>query len=467
MNNITIRQIAGWLNGQLQLPDAADGEIVIKQVSTDTRKIKSGDLFVALKGDNFDAHEFVEQGKAEVAAAVIVEHRTDITCPQIIVKDTRLALGDLAREYRKQFTGKLFGITGSNGKTTVKEMLAAICQVQGDTLATMGNLNNDIGLPQTLFNLQKQSYAVIEMGANHHGEISYLTNIAHPDVAVITHAGSAHLEGFGDIPGVAKAKGEIYEGLNEAGTAVINADDPHNAVWFEKAGSHKVITFGLHNDADFSAEWKASDTGNQIKMKSLVDGNKDSLTVTEISMKLFGVHNVMNALAAAAAASAAGIDLASIKQGLENMQPVKGRLQWNPGPGGMRVLDDTYNANPTSLSAGLAVLATVPGEHWLILGDMGELGEKSEEMHEEAGRLARRAGVSRMLTFGELSRFGSEFFGEGGEHFTDQQALLDSVNSGWKGAGAVLVKGSRAMQMEQFVDALKQQAVSQAAEGED
>ncbi len=465
MNNITIKQIAQWLNGQLLSPDVSY-DVVISQVSTDTRKIESGDLFVALKGDNFDAHDFIAQGKAGVAAAVIVERNSDITCPQIIVKDTRLALGNLAREYRKQFSGKLFGITGSNGKTTVKEMLAAICLIQGDTLATVGNLNNDIGLPQTLFNLHQQAYAVIEMGANHHGEISYLTNIAHPDVAVITHAGSAHLEGFGDIPGVAKAKGEIYEGLNAAGTAVINADDINNAVWFEKAGAHKVVTFGLHNDADFSAEWKASDAGTQLKMKSCLVGNKDP-QITEISMKLFGVHNVMNALAAAAAASAAGIDLPSIKQGLEDMQPVKGRLQWNQGPKEMRVLDDTYNANPTSLSAGLAVLATVPGEHWLILGDMGELGEKSEEMHEEAGRLARRAGVSRMLTFGEISRFGSEFFGEGGEHFTDQQALLNSVMSGWKGAGAVLVKGSRAMQMEQFVDALKQQAVSQAAEGED
>ena len=462
MNQITISQIASWVNGKLSCANESDANKTVQQVSTDTRKVEAGDLFVALKGENFDAHEFVEQDKAAVAAAVIVERKVNSSCPQIVVKDTRLALGDLAREYRKQFKGKVFGITGSNGKTTVKEMLAAICQTQGDTLATVGNLNNDIGVPLTLFNLHQQAYAVIEMGANHHGEISYLTNIATPDVAVITHAGSAHLEGFGDIPGVARAKGEIYEGLGDEGVAVINADDPNNAVWFEKAEPHKVVTFGLH-DADFSAEWKASDSGNQITMRSLQSGEP---VETKISMRLFGVHNVMNALAAAAAAFAMGIDLNSIKQGLENMQTVKGRLQWSQGPKGLRVLDDTYNANPTSLSAGLAVLATVPGEHWLILGDMGELGEKSEEMHEEAGRLARRAGVSRMLTFGDLSRFGSEFFGEGGDHFSDQEALLNVVENEWKGEGAVLVKGSRAMQMEQFVDALKQKAANQAVKGE-
>lgn len=463
MNSTSLQTIAQWVNGQLHFGSNTENNVNINQVSTDTRKIVAGDLFIALKGENFDAHTFVEQGKADVAAAVIVEHHCDVACSQIIVEDSRLALGDLARAYRQHFTGKVFGITGSNGKTTVKEMIAAICKIKGETLATIGNLNNDIGLPQTLFNVQQHAYAVIEMGANHHGEISYLTNIAKPDIAVITHAGSAHLEGFGDIPGVAKAKGEIYEGLGENGIAVINADDPHNAVWFDKASSHKVLTFGLHNKADFSADWKAGDTGNQIDLISCIEGNTET---TQISMNLFGVHNVMNALAAAAASSAAGIDLMTIKQGLEKMQSVKGRLQWNLGPQGMRVLDDTYNANPTSLSAGLAVLATVPGEHWLILGDMGELGNKSEEMHEEAGRLARRAGVSRMLTFGVLSRFASEFFGEGGEHFTDQQALLNTVNSEWKGEGAVLVKGSRSMQMEQFVDALKQQAVEQAAEEE-
>ncbi len=464
MNSTSLQTIVQWVNGQLFFGGETDSGVSIKQVCTDTRQIDVGDLFVALKGENFDAHTFVEQGKAGVAAAVIVErHCEGLTCPQIIVQDSRLALGDLARAYRQDFKGKVFGITGSNGKTTVKEMIAAICKIKGETLATIGNLNNDIGLPQTLFNVHQQAYAVIEMGANHHGEISYLTNIATPDIAVITHAGSAHLEGFGDIPGVAKAKGEIYEGLSESGIAVINADDSHNAVWFDKAGAHKVITFGLQNKADFSADWKAAETGNQIDMVSCIEGN---IETTKISMNLFGVHNVMNALAAAAASSAAGIDLTTIKQGLEDMQSVKGRLQWSSGPQGMRVLDDTYNANPTSLGAGLAVLATVPGEHWLILGDMGELGTKSEEMHEEAGRLARRAGVSRMLTFGTLSRVGSEFFGEGGEHFTDQQALLNTVNNEWKGEGAVLVKGSRNMKMEQFVDALKQQAVEQAAEGE-
>ncbi len=447
MKPMPLQQVAEVVGGRLE----NDNGKTVAVVSTDSRTMPPGALFVALKGERFDAHEFIDAGRLDTASALLVERKTASALPQILVADTRKALGDLARHCRRQFAGRLIAVTGSNGKTTVKEMCGAILQTKGQTLMTQGNLNNDIGLPLTLFNLEDQDYAVVELGANHPGEIDYLTRIALPDAAGITHAGSAHLEGFGSVEGVARAKGEIFAGLTAGGTAVINVDDQYRQIWLDLAKGRKILTFSLKGDSDFSADWKPVAQGSEVSMQ--VCGQQIDFTLA-----LPGVHNVMNALTAAALSYAVGFDAQQIKAGLQHMRAVRGRLQWNQGRyQGMRVLDDTYNANPTSLSAGLAVLAREPGEHWLVLGDMAELGPESVAMHEEAGRLARRAGVSRLFSFGENSRYASEYFGEGGQHFDDEDDLLAEIESQWRGEGAVLVKGSRAMRMERFVDALKQQ----------
>ncbi len=447
MKSTSLKQIAEWVDGSL----SAESSVSISDVGIDSRTLVPGSLFIAIKGQNFDAHEFIDQGRLDAgesnAAALIVSREVKANLPQILVKDTRIALGELAKKYRQTLNCVVLTVTGSNGKTSVKEMLASICCEKGATLATSGNLNNDYGVPLTILSINAEDYAVIEMGANHHGEISYLTNIACGDVAIITNAGAAHLEGFGSIDGVAKAKGEIFEGLSKTGTAVINLDDSRHQVWLDLAKGKKVVSFGLKEEADYSAKIKVTNEGTLVSMKSL-QGK------IEFNLRLLGVHNVLNALSASAACYAIGIDLASIKQGLEKMSPVKGRLQWKTGEKGMRLLDDTYNANPTSLAAALNVLANLGTDNWLILGDMGELGDGSSEMHEEAGRLARRAGISRLLTFGENARYASDFFGEGGKHFAKPEELLDTVHQEWKGDGAILVKGSRAMQMERFVDAL-------------
>ncbi len=447
MKPVSLQQIAGIVGGRLE----GAGDVVVTEVSTDSRTMSPGALFVALKGENFDAHEFIDAGKLEAASALLVARSTASSLPQIVVADTRKALGDLARYCRRQFGGRLVAVTGSNGKTTVKEMCGAIMRTRGSTLMTQGNLNNDIGLPLTLFNLEEQDYAVVELGANHPGEIDYLTRIALPDAAAITHAGSAHLEGFGSVEGVAKAKGEIFAGLGPEGTAVINIDDRYRQIWLDLAQGRKILTFSLKADSDFSADWKPVAQGSEVSMR--VCGQQIDFTLA-----LPGVHNVMNALTAAALSYAVGFEAAQIREGLQAMRAVSGRLQWNPGRyQGMRILDDTYNANPTSLSAGLAVLAREPGEHWLVLGDMGELGPESQAMHEEAGRLARRAGVSRLFSFGQNSRYASEYFGEGGRHFSSEEELLAEIEKQWRGEGAILIKGSRAMRMERFVNALKQQ----------
>ena len=360
---MSLQEVARVVNGQLQGKD-----LIVHGVSTDSRSTDKQNLFVALTGPNFDGHNFVTTAVERGAVAVIVDRQMQSTCPQVIVEDTRIALGKLANAWRKKFAFPLIAVTGSNGKTTVKEMLTAILSVRHPVLATQGNLNNDIGVPLTLFRLSKQhEFAVIEMGANHAGEIAYLTDIAQPDVAIITNAGPAHLEGFGSLEGVAKAKGEIYGGLSETGTAIINADDCFNPLWREYCADHKTLTFALDNDADITASWSVDDKGSLINAKTPAGE-------VSIHLPLLGRHNVMNALAAIAGTLAAGITLTEIKTGLESLQPVRGRLQIKSGLNGSRVIDDTYNANPASLNAALAVLGDFTGQHFLALGDMGELG---------------------------------------------------------------------------------------------
>jgi UDP-N-acetylmuramoyl-tripeptide--D-alanyl-D-alanine ligase len=440
----------------MQLSDAAQvldarqvgDDVLFTGVSTDTRTLSAGNLFVALRGPNFDGHRYIEQAQQRGAVAATVSHVVKADLPQLEVEDTRLALGGLAAHWRHRFDIPLVAVTGSNGKTTVKEMLAAILRRCGTTLVTQGNFNNDIGVPHTLFGLgPEHDYAVLELGANHPGEIAYLTSLVQPVVALINNAGPAHLEGFGSLEGVARAKGELFDSAGAATTCVINADDPYAPLWRTLAAPRPVITFGLDHEADVSARWQGDIDASDMQL-STPHGSVD----TRIALP--GRHNVMNALAAAAAALAAGIDVEVIAAGLSDVQPVKGRWQSLPGIAGARIINDTYNANPGSLEAGLALLSTAAGEPWLVLGDMGELGDTGRQLHETMGKAARRAGVQRLFALGELAGLAAETFGDGASAFADVDALISALRGALHADVTVLVKGSRAMRMERVVEAL-------------
>ena len=364
------------------------------------------------------------------------------------MKDTRLALGMLANAWRRQFSIPLIAVTGSNGKTTVKEMITAIMSVRHNTLATQGNLNNDIGVPLTLLRLRSEHQcAVIEMGANHAGEIAYLTKLAAPQVAVITNAGPAHLEGFGTLEGVANAKGEIYGGLTGSGVAVINDDDQFAGMWRGLCEGKTVIGFGLRQSTDVTANWHASGTGSEINIKT-------SLGEIQVLLNLPGRHNVANALAASAAAIAAGATAHDIKAGLESLRGVAGRLQIMPGKSGSRIIDDTYNANPASLHVALEVLQNFSGRHFLAMGDMGELGGDAEMLHRDAGVQARAHGVNRLFTVGKLASRAAESFGQDALSFDDQPAMINAIEHELAADVTLLVKGSRLAHMERVVQAL-------------
>jgi UDP-N-acetylmuramoyl-tripeptide--D-alanyl-D-alanine ligase len=423
-------------------------------VSTDSRMVGCGDLFVALKGEKFDGHEFVAVAKKKGAVAAMVCQGSETGNQEsgislILVKDTRLGLGQLAVYWRGHFTVPLVAVTGSNGKTTVKEMIASILrQTAGSAdrvLATEGNLNNDIGVPQMLLRLRAQhAYAVIEMGMNHAGEIAYLTGLAKPSVALITNAGTAHLEGLGSVEAVARAKGEVFEGLDQMGVAIINADDPYAPLWRKLAGSRRVVDFGLGAGATVSACYQLNLLNSTMTL-TLPDG------VEEVELQVPGEHNVRNALAAAAATAAMGIGKKTIALGLSRFSGVKGRMQKKRGLHEAMVIDDSYNANPESVRAALAVLAAFPGKKILVLGDMGELGGNAVALHELIGEEARLAGVDRLLAVGELSAHTVAKFGAGARHFERIEELLAEVRTQLAADATVLVKGSRFMQMERVV----------------
>ncbi len=440
----------------MQLSEAAqvlDGrcvssDVLFHGVSTDTRQLQEGNLFVALQGPNFDGHDYLEVAREQGAAAAAVSRLRETALPLLEVDDTRLALGRLAANWRSRFALPLVAITGSNGKTTVRAMTDAILSRTGRTLSTRGNLNNDIGLPLTLARLSADDrFAVIEMGANHPGEIDYLTRIAQPTIAVVTNAGPAHLEGFGDLEGVARAKGEVFARLAAGDTAVINADDRFAPLWRELAGTARVIDFGLERPAAVQADWSGDVSGSRVVLKT----PRGEL---ELQLPLPGRHNVMNALAATAAALAAGVDLDAVYRGLESLSPVAGRFTVRHLPDGVTLIDDSYNANPESLQVALDVLATAPGETWLVLGDMGELGTEAAALHREAGRRARHAGIDRVFGLGELAQEAVDAFGDRGMAFDTLAALLAGLDALRRSELTILVKGSRRMRMERVVDAL-------------
>ncbi|HED36527.1 MAG TPA: UDP-N-acetylmuramoyl-tripeptide--D-alanyl-D-alanine ligase [Gammaproteobacteria bacterium] len=417
-------------------------------VSTDTRKLNSGDLYVALEGDNFDGHDFISQAQQAGAAGAVVHKEIITDLPVIKVENTRKALGELAQAWRQAFAGQVVGITGSNGKTTVKEMLAGILAKQGDVLATQGNFNNDIGLPLTLLGLDKQDFAVIEMGANHPGEIAYLTLITQPDIALITNAGDSHLEGFGSRRGVATAKGEIYQGLPDKGVALINKDDEYSTYWQSMNKARNVMTFSMcDKNADVYGEWQKQDTG--IILKVFVSGE-----TLRVKLAVHGKHNAMNALAAICAAQALSVPHEKITEALNAFKPVKGRLNMHRVNPQLCVIDDTYNANPSSLEAGIKVLNEFSGAHWLVMGDMGELGGDEQQLHFEAGRKARELGVDRLLAVGSSSAQAVRAFGENAKFFETKDELVAYIKQNQTQELGILVKGSRFMHMEHVVESL-------------
>jgi UDP-N-acetylmuramoyl-tripeptide--D-alanyl-D-alanine ligase len=445
------------------------GDARFDAVNTDSRSIKRGDLFVALRGERFDGHRFIAQAAAAGAAAAMVEEKqTAAGLPLLIVKNTRHALGRLAAYWRSKFTMPLVALTGSSGKTTVKEMLAGILResVRVDSrssdpaagvLATRGNLNNDIGVPLMLLELRaRHRYAVIEMGMNHAGEIRYLTQIATPDVALVNNAGHAHIEYLGSEEAIARAKGEIFEGLKAGGTAVINADEQFAALWRSLAVGKKQLEFGIEQPAAVSATCRLRYLESEIVLNT-PRGRASAV------LRAAGLHNVRNALAASAAAVALDVAPSVIGAGLNGFAGVKGRLQKTPGMHGATLIDDTYNANPESVRAAIAVLAQAPGRTLLVLGDMGELGQDAPALHAEIGNCARQAGVGRLFALGELSALAVQAFGKEARHFSRIEELLAEVESALAPDLTVLVKGSRFMQMERIVNAF-QVAVAEAAE---
>ncbi|MEY4210016.1 MAG: hypothetical protein RLZ92_395 [Pseudomonadota bacterium] len=446
---------------KLQLSDivtAVQGELIgadvaVNGVGIDTRTLQASDLYIAIKGKQFDGHDFVDKAQQAGAIAILVEQHININLPQIVVKDSRLALAELAGFWRKQLPVKVVGVTGSNGKTTVKEMIAAILATQGETLFTQGNLNNDIGVPLTLLKLNaNHRYAVIEMGANHPGEIAYTSQYAQPQVSVITNVGAAHIEGFGDIHGVAKTKGEIIETLATDGVAVINRDDEFYDFWCDLAKSRKKVAFGFSEQADLRAENISTElrSNGYVTEFDLKTVGCEGLT---IKLNLAGEHNVKNALAAIAAALQFHIDLQDIKRGLETVKPVTGRMQPLRGRKGNLIIDDTYNANPSSLNAALTVL-DANQTNWLILGAFGELGADSVEIHRQMGDSIKAMPVQRLFATGELARHSVDAFGFGGQYFETQQQLIAALDEAVTGQETLLVKGSRSQKMENVVAAM-------------
>ena len=454
----TLRNFAQACGGRLDGADRA-----FAGVSSDSRTLSAGDLFVALRGPRFNGNEFVGAALAAGAAGALVDAPQPLALAQIIVADAQAALSRAGNAWREALDIPIVGVAGSNGKTTAKEMTAAILSRAGSTLATRGNLNNHIGVPLTLLRLEPgHRFAVIEMGANRAGEVAELVKVARPTVGLITNAGAEHLEGFGSLEGVARAEGETVAGLATDATAVLNADDEFVDLWRGMTAA-RVVTFGIANVADF----RASDLRTTIAADGFRTRFRFSspLGAADIELHVGGRHNVANALGAAAAAAAAGATLEHIVAGLGAMRAVPGRLQLKQAACGAWIIDDSYNANPSSVRAGIEVLTSIEGRRWLVLGDMAELGDFAPDAHAEIGAFARERGVERLLATGQLAALAVERFGTGGQWFPDTEALTRELLRALSAVRAadgepevrsvrLLVKGSRVNRLERVVTAL-------------
>ncbi|BDA56768.1 TPA: UDP-N-acetylmuramoyl-tripeptide--D-alanyl-D-alanine ligase [Raoultella ornithinolytica] len=448
MIRLMLSQLADVTRGELHGRDLA-----VDEVTSDTRKITAGCLFVALKGERFDAHDFAEQAKQAGAGALLVSRQLECDLPQVVVKDTRLAFGELAAWVRQQVPARVVALTGSSGKTSVKEMTAAILGQCGNTLYTAGNLNNDIGVPMTLLRLTPEHrYAVIELGANHQGEIAWTVSLTRPEAALVNNLAAAHLEGFGSLAGVAKAKGEIFTGLPENGIAILNADNNDWLNWQSVIGARKVWRFSPNAaNSDFAAsQIHITSHGTEFTLQTPM-GSVDVL------LPLPGRHNIANALAAASLAMAVGADLNAVKAGLAQLKAVPGRLFPITLAENQLLLDDSYNANVGSMTAAVQVLSEMPGYRVLVVGDMAELGTESEACHRQVGEAAKAAGLDRVLSTGVLSAEISRASGVG-EHLSDKASLVARLRelTAEHKIITILVKGSRSAAMEEVVRALQE-----------
>lgn len=428
----------------------AGHDVIIKKVETDSRKITPGDLFVAIPGERVDGHDYLEEVEKKGAIGALISRKVETTLPTLQVSNTVESLGVLAKAYRSQFDLPIAAVTGSSGKTTVKEMIATILAGVGPVLATRGNLNTDVGVPLTLLQLSPEHrMGIIELGARKAGDIRYLMDLVNPSVSLITNAGVAHLEIFGSEMGIAKAKGEIFTTLSPKGTAVINADDPHADYWHSLIQpTQKVVTFGLQHKADISA--------NHIQLEPNFSIFECLLKEKQLKIHLPvpGIHNVRNALAAAAVTEAMGISIESIQQGLERFKPAAGRLEFKTGYKGACIIDDTYNANPASVRAAILVLSKYPGQKIYVAGDMFELGPNATELHREIGVFAKQSGIHQLLAVGGFTEAMVEGFGSGALHYPNKTELIDAVKKYITEDATVLVKGSRGMRMEEVVNGL-------------
>ena len=433
----------------------------IRGIERDSRTAQVGRLFVAIAGARFDAHEFAEDAVQNGAAALLVERWLDLDVPQLKVRDSVRALGLLARWWQRRWRQlevasgaprQLVAVTGSNGKTTTKQLLAAVLVERGPVLATEGNLNNHIGVPVTLLALgSEHRTAVIEMGANHAGEIAYLCGLAEPDIGIVTNVGPAHLEGFGTIDGVARAKGEMFAGLRPNGTAIVNSDAGYDEIWRNQIGLNPALRFGLGAAADVTASGiEPAADGVAFELDQLGQGAR-------VSLPLPGQHNVMNALAVAAVAAVLDIPATAVARRLAEVKPAPGRLQMKRGPHGSRVIDDSYNANPESLRAGVQHLLSLGQPAWLVLGEMSELGADAAREHRQIGVWARRAGVARIFTYGGLASRAAAAFEQNGQHFRSHDELATALITALAAKTrpvTLLVKGSRTARMDRIVSAL-------------